>query len=153
MIMTTNEALVKQNFITRIILKNGDESLTKELKVKVMNMRIKLGKVRKDFDNDVQEAIKDLTPEGFQELAQKKERTEEEEAKFQEMNKKLNEDYQAFVIERGKDEVDVNATFTEDEYAQILEVNADNDVDINGQKLSAPDFLEAIYSLFVEDNA
>lgn len=151
--MTTNEALVKQNFITRIILKNGDESLTKELKVKVMNMRIKLGKVRKDFDNDVQEAIKDLTPEGFPELAQKAERTEEEEAKFQEMNKKLNEDYQAFVIERGKDEVDVVATFTEDEYAQILEVNADNDVDINGQKLSAPDFLEAIYSLFVEDNA
>lgn len=151
--MTTNEALVKQNFITRIILKNGDESLTKELKVKVMNMRIKLGKVRKDFDNDVQEAIKDLTPEGFPELAQKTERTEEEEAKFQEMNKKLNEDYQAFVIERGKDEVDVVATFTEDEYAQILEVNADNDVDINGQKLSAPDFLEAIYSLFVEDNA
>ena len=151
--MTTNEALVKQNFITRIILKNGDESLTKELKVKVMNMRIKLGKVRKDFDNDVQEAIKDLTPEGFPELAQKSERTEEEEAKLQEMNKKLNEDYQAFVIERGKDEVDVVATFTEDEYAQILEVNADNDVDINGQKLSAPDFLEAIYSLFVEDNA
>lgn len=151
--MTTNEALVKHNFITKIILKNGDESLTKELKVKVMNMRIKLGKVRKDFDNDVQEAIKDLTPEGFPELAQKSERTEEEEAKLQEMNKKLNEDYQAFVIERGKDEVDVVATFTEDEYAQILEVNADNDVDINGQKLSAPDFLEAIYSLFVEDNA
>jgi hypothetical protein len=151
--MTTNEALVKQNFITRIILKNGDESLTKELKVKVMNMRIKLGKVRKDFDNDVQEAIKDLTPEGFPELAQKTERTEEEEAKFQEMNKKLNEDYQAFVIERGKDQVDVVATLTEDEYAQILEVNADNDVEINGQKLSAPDFLEAIYSLFVEDEA
>lgn len=151
--MTTNEALVKHNFITKIILKNGDESLTKELKVKVMNMRIKLGKVKKDFDNDVQEAIKDLTPDGFPELAQKSERTEEEEAKLQEMNKKLNEDYQAFVIERGKDEVDVVATFTEDEYAQILEVNVDNDVDINGQKLSAPDFLEAIYSLFVEDNA
>ena len=151
--MTTNEALVKQNFITRILLKSGNESLSKELKVKVMNMRIKLGKVRKAFDNDVQEAIKDLTPEGFPELAQKTERTEEEEAKFQEMNKKLNEDYQAFVIERGKDQVDVVATLTEDEYAQILEVNADNDVEINGQKLSAPDFLEAIYSLFVEDEA
>lgn len=151
--MTTNEALVKQNFITRIILKNGDASLTKELKVKIMNMRIKLGKVRKDFDNDVQEAIKDLTPEGFAELAQKSERTEEEEAKFQEQNKKLNEDYQAFVIERGKDTVEIEASLTEDEYEQILEVNADNDVDINGQKLSAPDFLEAIYSLFVEEEA
>ena len=149
--MTTNEALVKQNFISKVLLKNGDASLTKDLKVKVMNMRIKLGKVRKDFDNDVQEAIKDLTPEGFQDLAQKTDRTEEEETKFQEMNKKLNEDYQAFIIERGKDEVTVDAHLTEDEYAQILEVNADNDVDINGQKLSAPDFLEVFYSLFVDE--
>lgn len=149
--MTTNEALVKQNFISKVLLKNGDASLTKDLKVKVMNMRIKLGKIRKDFDNDVQEAIKDLTPEGFQDLAQKTNRTEEEETKFQEMNKKLNEDYQAFIIERGKDEVTVDAHLTEDEYAQILEVNADNDVDINGQKLSAPDFLEVFYSLFVDE--
>lgn len=148
--MTTNEALIKQNFISKVLLKNGDASLTKDLKVKVMNMRIKLGKIRKDFDNDVQEAIKDLTPEGFQDLAQKTDRTEEEEAKFQEMNKKLNEDYQAFIIERGKDEVTVDTHLTEDEYAQILEVNADNDVDINGQKLSAPDFLEVFYSLFVD---
>lgn len=149
--MTTNEALVRQNFISKVLLKNGDAALSKDLKVKVMNMRIKLGKVRKDFDNDVQEAIKDLTPEGFQELAQNNNRTEEEEAKFQEMNKKLNEDYQAFIIERGKDEVNVEAHITEDEYAQILEVNADNDVDINGQKLSAPDFLEVFYSLFVDE--
>ena len=149
--MTTNEALVKQNFISKILLKNDDAALSKDLKVKVMNMRIKLGKIRKDFDNDVQEAIKDLTPEGFPELAQKAERTEEEEAKFQEMNKKINEDYQAFIIERGKDKVTVEAHITEDEYAQILEVNADNDVDINGQKLSAPDFLEVFYSLFVDE--
>lgn len=151
--MTTNEALVKQNFITKLLLKDGDVSLSKDLKVKVMNMRIKLGKIRKEFDSDVQEAIKDLTPEGLVELASKQDRTEEEEKEFQEKNNKLNEDYQAFVIERGKDIVDFEAKFTEDEYAQILEVNADNDIEINGQKLSAPDFLEAIYSLFVEEEA
>ena len=151
--MTTNEALVKQNFITKLLLKDGDVSLSKDLKVKVMNMRIKLGKIRKEFDSDVQEAIKDLTPEGLVELASKQDRTEEEEKEFQEKNNKLHEDYQAFVIERGKDIVDFEAKFTEDEYAQILEVNADNDIEINGQKLSAPDFLEAIYSLFVEEEA
>ena len=151
--MTTNEALVKQNFITKLLLKDGDVSLSKDLKVKVMNMRIKLGKIRKEFDSDVQEAIKDLTREGLVDLASKQDRTEEEEKEFQEKNNKLNEDYQAFVIERGKDIVDFEAKFTEDEYAQILEVNADNDIEINGQKLSAPDFLEAIYSLFVEEEA
>lgn len=148
--MTTNEALIKQNFITKVVFKNGEATLSKDLKIKVMNMRIKLGKVKKDFDNDVQEAIRDLTPEGFVELAQNNARNEEEEAKFQELNKKLNDDYLAFVTERGKDEVNITASLTEDEYNEILEVNADNDVDINGQKLSAPDFLEALYSLFVE---
>lgn len=150
--MTTNEALVKQNFITKLLLKNGDASLPKDLKVKVMNMRIKLGKVRKDFDADVQEAIKDLTPEGFEDLAQKKDRNEEEEAKFEEQNKKLNEDYQAFIVERGKDNIDIETKLTEDEYAQILEVNADNDVEINGQKINAADFLEILYTLFVEED-
>ncbi len=67
--MTTNEALVKQNFITKVILKEGDNELSKELKVKIMGMRIKLAKVRKEFDEDVQEAIKGFTPEGYTELS------------------------------------------------------------------------------------
>jgi hypothetical protein len=73
--MTTNEALIKQNFISKILLKSGDNELSKALKVKIMQMRIKLGKIRKEFDEDVQEAIKGFTPEGYSELAQKNDKT------------------------------------------------------------------------------
>ena len=43
----------------------------------------------------------------------------------------------------------LNNRVTQDEYNEILEVNAGNDVEINGTKLTAPDFLEVLYSLFV----
>lgn len=149
--MTTNEALIKQNFITKVILKEGDNELPKELKVKIMGMRIKLAKVRKEFDEDVHEAVKGLTPEGYAEIAQKKEKSEEESKKIEEWNKQIQDEYNAYIVKRGQEEVNINTKLTEDEYNQIIEVNADNNVEINGQQLNAADFLEILYSLFVEE--
>lgn len=149
--MTTNEALVKQNFITKVILKEGDNELSKGLKVKIMGMRIKLAKVRKEFDEDVQEAIKGFTPEGYTEIAQKQEKTDEENAKLAAWNKQIESEYNEYIKSRGQEEVNIDTKLTEDEYNEILEVNAGNDIEINGQKLTAADFLEVLYSLFVED--
>ena len=149
--MKVNEALIKQNFITKVILKNDSNELNKELKVKIMGMRIKLGKVRKEFDEDVQEAVKGFTPDGYTELIQKTEKTKEDNKKLEEWNKQIQDEYSAYVAKRGQEEVDIETKLTEDEYNQIIEVNADNDVEINGQKLNAADFLEILYTLFVEE--
>ena len=149
--MKVNEALIKQNFITKVILKNDSNELNKELKVKIMGMRIKLGKVRKEFDEDVQEAVKGFTPDGYTELIQNTEKTEEDNKKLEEWNKQIQDEYSAYVAKRGQEEVDIETKLTEDEYNQIIEVNADNDVEINGQKLNAADFLEILYTLFVEE--
>ena len=149
MIMTLNEALMKQNFIVKVLLKDGNEELSKALKVKIMKIRIALGKFRKQFDEDIQEAIKGLKPDNFDELAQKQDKTPEEEEMFKEMSDKINEEYNLFLIEKGKDEVIFNEIFTEEEYEEILEINAGNDVEINGNKLQAADFLEIIHGLFV----
>lgn len=152
--MTTNEALTKQSFLSKVLLKSGDSELSKDLKVKVMKMRIEFGKVRKSFDADLQEFVKDLAPARFSELQQKpeSERTAEETAELQSITNKINEDYNAYVISRGKDEVSVNTgSLTDDEFNELMEVNADNDVNINGTELNAADFLEILYSLFVEN--
>lgn len=150
--MTTNEALIKQNFISKILLKSEDKELSKSLKVKIMQMRIKLGKVRKEFDEDVQEAIKGFTPEGYSELVQKTDKTEEETKQVEDWNKQIQDEYNEFIVKRGQDEVVVDTKLTEDEYNEILEVNAANDVEINGQKINAADFLEILYTLFVEED-
>ena len=57
-----------------------------------------------------------------------------------------------YVTERGRKEVTLeDKKFTMDEYNELVEVNADNDVEINGTKVNAADFLEILYNLFVEE--
>ena len=147
--MTLNEVLIRHNFVTKLLLKDGSSELTKELKVKVMGMRIALGKFRNQFDIDAQEAVKGFKPSNFDELAQKQDRTPEEEKELKEMSDKLTEEYNAFIIAKGNELVSFDKKFTEEEFGEIMEVNADNDVEINGNKLNAADFLEVIYGLFV----
>ena len=147
--MTVNEVMVKHNFITKVLLRDGDRELSKDLKVKLMSMRIKLGKVRKELEEDLQEVVKNLTPSGYQELIMKIDKTEEDKAQVEAWNKQINEEYNAYVDKRSKEEVDIDTTITEDEFGEIIEVNAGNDTEINGTKISAADFLEVLYSLFV----
>ena len=152
--MTTNEVLTKQNFLTKLVLKDNENELSKNLKVKIMKMRIEYAKVRKAFDEDLQEFVKDLAPERFRELQQipENERTDEQNQEMTELTNKINEDYNAYIIQRGQDEVNVNTTtFTEEEFEEILEVNSGNDVEINGTKVPAADFMEIIYTLFVAE--
>ncbi len=141
--------MVKHNFITKVLLRDGDKELSKDLKVRLMSMRIELGKVRRQLEEDLQEAVKELTPKGYQELIMKENKTEEDKAQVEAWNKQINEEYNAYVDKRGKEEVQIDTTLSEDEFAQIIEVNAGNDVEINGTKLNAADFLEVLYSLFV----
>ena len=147
--MTLNEVLIRHNFITKLLLKDGNSELTKELKVKIMGMRIALSKFRNQFDQDAQEAIQGFKPSNFDALAQKQDRTPEEEKELKEMSDKLTEEYNAFVIAKGNELVSFDKKFTEEEFGEIMEVNADNDVEISGNKLNAADFLEVIYGLFV----
>ena len=147
--MTLNEVLARQNFINKLVLKNGENELPKELKVKLMGMRIKLNKIRNQHDEDSKEAVKGLKPDNFDELYQKEDKTEEEQATLDAMHAKLVEEHNAFLIEKGKEEVEFKGSFTEDEFNEIMYVNSD-DVEINGTPLNGADFLEIIYTLFVE---
>ena len=147
--MTLNEVLARQNFINQLVLKNGENELPKELKVKLMGMRIALNKIRNQHDEDSKEAVKGLKPDNFDELYQKENKTEEEQAMLDEMHTKLVEEHNAFLIEKGKEEIEFDKTFTEDEFNEIMFVNSD-DVEINGTPLNCADFLEFIYTLFVE---
>ena len=150
--MTTNEVLTRHNFVSKLLLKDGDKELSRDLKVKVMGMRIEYGKIRKQFDEDVQEFVKSLNSDKLTELQQKGDRTEAEEKELQELTDKLNGDYRAYVDSRLKEDVAVSdKKFTEDDYAELVEVNAGNDVEINGTKLQVTDFLEILYTLFFEE--
>lgn len=151
MSMNYNELMLKQNFITKVLLKDGDSELSKDLKVKIVGMRVKMAKFKKEFDEEIQEVINNLKPENFDTLSQKQDKTEEETQIFNEMVSKLNSEYLEYINKRGLDEISFDATFTESEINEIIEINAGNDVEINGNKLSAADFLEAFYTIFINE--
>lgn len=148
--MTLNEALVQQMFINKLLLKSNDNELDKNLKVKIMTLRIALGKIKLKLDNECKEIIETLKPEGFDELNAKSDKSEEEQEKLNDMLTEINEGYAAFTALKGAEEISLDTKLTEEEYAQIIDVNADNNIEINGASLVAADFLEVIYSLFVE---
>lgn len=151
--MILNELLTKQNVFTKIALKDGEKELPKELKVKVMRIRMAYTKAKKAFDEEIKEFTEELITDEFRELSGKTERTETEEARFKELTDKINSDYQEFILQKGKEEVsEIDDTLTMDEYSEILDVNAGNDVEINGNKISATDFLEIVCDLFVKED-
>lgn len=150
--MTLNDVLTKQNVFTKLILKDGDKELSKALKVKMMRIRMAYTKVKKNFDSDVQEFTEELMTDEFKNLNSKIGRTPEEETRFTELTNRINSEYQEYLIQKGNEEVDIiDDSLTLDEYSDILDINAGNDVEINGNKIPAPDFLEIVYDLFVKE--
>ena len=153
MIMILNDLLTKQNVFTKILLKDKEKELPKELKIKVMRIRMAYTKAKKAFDAEVQEFTEELITDEYKELNGKTERTAEEEARLTELTNAVNSDYQEFLSQKGREEVNsIEDTLTMDEYSDIVEVNAGNDVEINGNKIPAADFLEIVYDLFVKED-
>lgn len=150
--MTLNDVLTKQNVITKIILKDGDKELSKELKVKIMRIRMAYNKIKKQFDDDAQEFTNQIISDELRELANKSERTLEEEARFNELNDKTNSEYQEYLIQKGLEEVKdtPDDVITMEEYSDILDVNSGNDVEINGNSVKAADLMEIVFDLFVK---
>ena len=150
--MILNDVLTKQNVLSQVILESDGKELPKELKVKVMRIRMAYTKAKKAFDAEVQEFAQDLMTDEFKELSNKSEKTEEENAKFEEMQNKINSEYQEFLIQKGNEEVsNIDDNFTESEYFDIVDINSGNNVEINGNKIKATDFLEIFYDIFVND--
>lgn len=150
--MTLNDVLTKQNVITKVILKDGDKELPKELKVKIMRIRMAYNKIKKQFDDDTQEFTNQIISDELRELANKSERTPEEEARFNELNDKINSEYQEYLIQKGFEEVKdtPDDVITMEEYSDILDVNSGNDVEINGNSVKAADLMEIVFDLFVK---
>lgn len=151
--MTLNDVLTKQNVITKIILKHGEKELSKELKVKIMRIRMAYNKIKKQFDEDTQEFANQIISDELRELANKTDRTPEEDARFNEMNDKTNAEYQEYLVQKGLEEVSDTPgdSITMDEYSDILDVNSGNDVEINGNTIKAADLMEIVFDLFVKE--
>ena len=142
MLMNLNDVLTKQNVITKILLQDGDKELSRELKVKIMRIRMAYNKIKKQFDEDTQEFTNQIITPELKELSEKSERTSEE----------ANSEYQEYLVQKGLEEIkdSLDDSITMEEYSDILDVNSGNDVEVNGNKIKAADLMEIIFDLFVK---
>lgn len=149
--MILNDALTKQSIFTNITLVNGSKELPKELKVKVMRIRMAYNKIKKNMESEIRDFFDEFMTDEFKTLRDKKERTDAELERFNELSKALDSDYREFLIQKGTEDVGiVDDVFTEDEYADIVDINSGESVEINGRILTSEQFLEIIYELFVK---
>lgn len=150
--MKTNEVLDRYNFLSKIILKKDQSELSKDLKVKIMKAKIEYGKVAKSFNEDCQEFVQQIMPERYKELSNidEESRTDEQKEELSKLINEINSQSNLYYIKRINDTAEVNEVkFTEDEYNEIVEVNADNNTKINNIDVTASDFLEGLYDMFV----
>jgi hypothetical protein len=148
MTMTINEGLVKYNLISQVPLATKDGSLSKETKIKVMDMRITLGKIKKSFDEDVQEFISGVKTEEFDTLQNKQDRTEEENARLNEVINELNDSIITYEAQKKAEEIEFDKSLTTAEFNEIVGIMTD-DVKINNQTIPATEFLEILEQVFV----
>lgn len=150
--MTLNEILTRQNIITKLSLVHGDKELPKELKVKIMRMRMAYNKIKQQFEIDSKDFGNQIISDELKSLINKTDKTEAELVRFNELNDKANTEYQEFLVQKGNEEIKdyIDFTFSEEEFADILDVNSDGEIEINKQKIRALDFMEVVHALFVK---
>lgn len=153
--MNFNELATKQNVLNALILKDGNNELGKELKVKIMRLRIAYKKARKQVDEDINEFTQDLLSEDAKVIQQKpeKERTSEEVAILEAAVNKANVEYKEFLSQKGLEEIpfSTNDSFTDEEFDELTDINVGNTVTVNEHEIKAEELLEAFYTLFVTE--
>lgn len=152
--MTLNEILLKQSVLTPLLVKSGDDELSKELKVKIVRLRIAFNKIKNQFEDEIKEFSSSLIPEDLKKLQEIPEdkRTLEDSKKIEELVDKVNSEYREFLEQKGKEEVTFTAddSFTDNEFDEIISVNAGNDVTVNGNNVKAEELMDSFYALFVD---
>lgn len=152
--MTLNEILLKQSVLAPLLVKSGDDELSKELKVKIVRLRIAFNKIKNQFEDEIKEFSSSLIPEDLKKLQEIPEdkRTLEDSKKIEKLVNKVNSEYREFLEQKGKEEVTFTAddSFTDNEFDEIISVNAGNDVTVNGNNVKAEELMDSFYALFVD---
>lgn len=152
--MTLNEILLKQSVLAPLLIKSGDDELSKELKVKIVRLRIAFNKIKNQFEDEIKEFSSSLVPEDLKKLQEIPEdkRTPEDAQKIEELVNKVNSEYREFLEQKGREEVTFTAddSFTDKEFDEIISVNAGNDVTVNGNNIKAEELMDSFYALFVD---
>lgn len=149
--MTINNAVLRYNLISVMKFIDGEYSLSRELKIKLIRLKLDLEKIRDEFVSFQQKAMEEIKTQEYEELLNKENKTPEEVKHLEEITAELNEELGKLIQEKSNEMVNVKSFdyLTEDEFNQILSVNVENNPTINGSKLDFDTYIELIYKNFL----
>lgn len=149
--MTINNAVLRYNLISVMKFIDGEYSLSRELKIKLIRLKLDLEKIRDEFVSFQQKAMEEIKTQEYEELLNKENKTPEEVQHLEEITAELNEELGKLIQEKSNEMVNVKSFdyLTEDEFNQILSVNVENNPIINGSKLDFDTYVELIYKSFL----
>ena len=149
--MTINNAVLRYNLISVMKFIDGEYSLSRELKIKLIRLKLDLEKIRDEFVSFQQKAMEEIKTQEYEELLNKENKTPEEVKHLEEITAELNEELGKLIQEKSNEMVNVKSFdyLTEEEFNQILSVNVENNPTINGSKLDFDTYIELIYKNFL----
>ena len=150
--MTINNAVLRYNLLSVMRFIDGEYSLSRDLKIKLIRLKLDLEKIRDDFVSFQQKAMEEIKTAEYEELLHKEEKTAEEVQHLEEITAELNEELGKLIQEKSNEMIDVKSFnyLTDDEFNQILSVNVENNPTINGSQLNFDTYIELIYKIFLK---
>ena len=150
--MTVNDAILRYNLIAAMKFIDGDYSISRDLKIKLIRYKIDLEKVKNDFVAFQEKAMEEIKTEEYKTLFNKENKTEEESQKLVEIANGLNEELGKLISNKTMETVNVKSFefLTEDEFNEILSVNIENSPLINSNQLDANTYVKLIHNVFVK---
>lgn len=150
--MTINNAILRYNLLSVIKFSDQDYSLPRELKIKLIRLKLDLGKVKDEFMSFQQKAMEEIKSEEYNILVSKLDKNEEEIKRLNEVTNELNEELNKLVSNKSEELIEIRSFdyLNDDEFNQILNVNIDNNPVINGNQIDFNTYIELLYNNFLK---
>lgn len=151
--MTINDALVRYNILSSLKYKDGDYSLPRELKIKLIKLKLAFEKYYNDFNAYQEKCLEEVKTDEYNTLVaiEEDKRTEEQRNRLAEVVNALNAEMNELLFAKTMEVIDVVEFnyLTEDEFNSVLEVNIENEVNINGTQLDGGAYVDLIHQAFL----
>lgn len=142
-----NNILLKYHLINSLLFVDGEYSVSRELKIKLIRYKFNFQKYFNEFNEIQQKYSEEVQTDEYKELVNTQVRTEEQDKRLTEVLNSINGEYNSLINEKLNEEIELDwyTPLTEDEFNQLLEVNVEHSVNINGTQLTGDQFVSLIH--------
>ena len=142
-----NNILLKYHIINSLIYTDDKYSVSRELKIKLIRYKINLQKYFDEFNEVQSKYSEEIQTQEYKDLIAKENRTDKDNKKLQTLIDTMNSEYNSLLNQKLSEEFELDwyIPLTEEEFNQLLEVNIEHTVTINGTQLDGTDFVSLIH--------